>query len=55
MNIRTFTLLALCAVCLSACACPRPATYEGTPYGHDRTAGTGLHEEGCLKRSLPGM
>lgn len=44
---RIIAFVALLA--LAACACPRTDMYDDTPYG-ERTAGTGMVDEGCFRR-----
>lgn len=52
MKPQTILLAALCALTLSACACPRGPAYEGEPYSAEKTAGPGYVENGCLHRTI---
>ena len=52
MKIRLPILMMICALGLSACACPRGATYQGGAYEQERMAGSAIEDNGCIKRAI---
>ena len=52
MKIRLPLLMMLCALGLSACACPAASRYDGDAYDQEHMAGSGVIDEGCLKRAV---
>lgn len=44
---------AACLLLLAGCACPRPeGVHSTTPYGEEGTAGYGLVDNGCWRRTF---
>ena len=57
MSSIRFLLLGLCVAGLTGCACPNTEKFHGTPYDRgdhtsERTAGSGMIDEGCFRRSV---
>ena len=52
MRIFRLACLTACLLSLAACACPSAPQYDRTPYQNDRTAGSGMTDQGCFRRTF---